>query len=1280
MRRTGRGRRWRGAAAGLAAVMVVALIVGTGLVSQQPVQASAGVHLWVDADNVTAGVQSTRLLQPTDDSFSVVVFLDQGTNADGVSGVDVHLTYDPAKIKVASVVNFGLPAGYTALNYTNTNNVAGMLSVSRAKLSAPFTTVSFTIVRVTFDVQAAFKAAPGSTDINFSTSGVDTTTDVRDGNENPALAPGGLHKAAITMTGPATSLLVSGIADPVTAGSASSVTVTARDASGNTAGYTGTVQFSSSDTQASLPGDYTFQAGDNGVKTFAGLVLRTAGEQSVTVTDTLSSNITGTQSAITVAPAAANKLAFNPPPASPVTAGAVWDTFKVEIRDQFDNLTTSTANVTVTPSIASFISGVTDKAAVSGIATFNGLAFNVPGTITVTASSAGLTPATSGNITVTPSVAPSWTEVTLPGTTGNVLLPGSDVVDIAVAPDGDTIYAVTGGATVYKSTNRGDTWYTIATSAGGNPAINASLVAVAPDNANIVVIADAASAKVYASTSGGSTWGVLGVPQEANGAAANTLTDLVVSAASAGTNFIAVSGTEAGDVGNVWYFNLGAQAPVWKETNSLSGFSSATAPGAVGAIAFSPNFASDQVLTALTYDNTSKDVRFQLFSLGPKIWNANMGFIGYPLLVASATSGTGLTAASIALAPDYLGSDDTLRLAFVGLDITGDVARSGIYRLLDTTVKQMKDSVGINSVAFNAVTLVAGETAKNAVWSSATPLVSTPTVTPTTSLKRPGSSASDSVVVAWAGNDVVAGTTGDDSAFSISTDGGAAFNDISLIDASLDVLEDVAVSTYGGVVYLVTRDAENDHSVWRKAGDNWQRVLNLQADSGDYIVRLSPDSADVAYLARKGTQTLYYTRDGGMTRWFTRTAPDNLVDLAVESTDVAYLAVDSANTVRKTTNGGFIWATARDTELVAGNIATIAALGNGQVIVGGAAGYVSYSSDGNLSWTAIPYQIEPGALLTQTAATGLNPGGYIYAATSKASTTVKRWQIGVSTAWTDLAAPVPAGYGATGVASWKDVLYVLASDGNDSTLLWLSGGTWQTADSAGEVFNFAPSALKLSSAWPTLWAIDTSAGALYSFTLNTAWADVMVDAPAYVSPGSTFTASLKIQWVEDLDAASYIVSANRSVLQLVDVTSGNISGTGIPVSLWNENPAGSGSYSVVQNLDGFQGVSGEGVLAVLHFKAVGDLGTSTWITVSDGVLSNNLAQEIQSVWAGQQVNISILPGDANGDGKVNSIDITKVERIIVGLDDATPGADANQDGKINAVDVTKVERIIAGLD
>src|SRR5207253_2685599 len=106
----------------------------------------------------------------------------------------------------------------------------------------------------------------------------------------------------------ASSLVVSGFASPSTAGTASNVTVTAEDAYGNTAtGYLGTVRFSSSDTQADLPANYTFVAGDAGVQTFSA-TLKTAGSQVLTATDTVTSTITGPQTGITVDPAAASSF------------------------------------------------------------------------------------------------------------------------------------------------------------------------------------------------------------------------------------------------------------------------------------------------------------------------------------------------------------------------------------------------------------------------------------------------------------------------------------------------------------------------------------------------------------------------------------------------------------------------------------------------------------------------------------------------------------------------------------------------------------------------------------------------------------------------------------------------------------------------------------------------------------------------------------------------------------------------------------------------------------
>jgi uncharacterized membrane protein YgcG len=71
----------------------------------------------------------------------------------------------------------------------------------------------------------------------------------------------------------------------VVAGTAQSFTVTARDAYGNVAtGYTGTVAFGSSDTQAALPAAYTFTAADAGVHTFS-MTFKSSGGQTFTAQD-----------------------------------------------------------------------------------------------------------------------------------------------------------------------------------------------------------------------------------------------------------------------------------------------------------------------------------------------------------------------------------------------------------------------------------------------------------------------------------------------------------------------------------------------------------------------------------------------------------------------------------------------------------------------------------------------------------------------------------------------------------------------------------------------------------------------------------------------------------------------------------------------------------------------------------------------------------------------------------------------------------------------------------
>ena len=78
------------------------------------------------------------------------------------------------------------------------------------------------------------------------------------------------------------------------------LTVTAKDAFGNTAtGYRGTVHFTSTDAAATLPANYAFVAADNGVHSFTA-TLRTVGTQSITAAGASNLSINGTKTGITV--------------------------------------------------------------------------------------------------------------------------------------------------------------------------------------------------------------------------------------------------------------------------------------------------------------------------------------------------------------------------------------------------------------------------------------------------------------------------------------------------------------------------------------------------------------------------------------------------------------------------------------------------------------------------------------------------------------------------------------------------------------------------------------------------------------------------------------------------------------------------------------------------------------------------------------------------------------------------------------------------------------------
>ncbi|MFH1744339.1 MAG: cohesin domain-containing protein [bacterium] len=142
-------------------------------------------------------------------------------------------------------------------------------------------------------------------------------------------------------------------------------------------------------------------------------------------------------------------------------------------------------------------------------------------------------------------------------------------------------------------------------------------------------------------------------------------------------------------------------------------------------------------------------------------------------------------------------------------------------------------------------------------------------------------------------------------------------------------------------------------------------------------------------------------------------------------------------------------------------------------------------------------------------------------------------------------------------------------------------------------------------------------------SLADAPAQVTLEVPSEVAPDSDFTVKVNIGQVTNFDAASYNVSFDSALLRLDNVTSGQIGSKTVPVDIWNEKSPG--TYVIVQNVSGLSGVSGSGYLAVLYFHNISSQNKLAIISLSNGVLSNNLAQTIPATWAINSVSLLSLP-------------------------------------------------------
>ncbi|RYF08881.1 MAG: hypothetical protein EOO40_07650, partial [Deltaproteobacteria bacterium] len=236
--------------------------------------------------------------------------------------------------------------------------------------------------------------------VTFKTAGSNMSLAVNDSGNALSASQSGITVNA----GPLASFTVSGYPNPSVAGTGGTVSVASIDSYNNVATtYSGTIHFSSNDTQAVLPADTTLSSGTGSFS----VTLKTAGaSRSIRVNDTATTSATGSQ-LVTINPGSLATLRVTGLPGS-VPAGLA-ETVTVAGADNYGNTASGylgTVSFSSSDGSASLPATYTYVSGDAGSHSFSGLTFNTTGSQSITANDAGgLSGSQSTTVTAAASVA-----------------------------------------------------------------------------------------------------------------------------------------------------------------------------------------------------------------------------------------------------------------------------------------------------------------------------------------------------------------------------------------------------------------------------------------------------------------------------------------------------------------------------------------------------------------------------------------------------------------------------------------------------------------------------------------------------------------------------------------------------------------------------------------------------------------------------------------------------------------------------------------------------------
>jgi len=444
-----------------------------------------------------------------------------------------------------------------------------------------------------------------------------------------------------------------------------------------------------------------------------------------------------------------------------------------------------------------------------------------------------------------------WSRVKSPteGKAGNwVLASGSDVAHLTIAIDG-TLYAYVKGLTytLYKSTDEGRSWsYT------GEVTDAIVDIACSRLDADTIYVTD--GSHVYKSDDAGASFSTVADTSLPTLDANESITclDVGYDASNDPYVFIATADTDGGDFGGVYYLPEADPGAEWTDLQVGS--------YDVCSIAGSPEFKGDSQIIAIVTDETHTYIINNYGVVGD--WTS-----GVELLEGDVTPFTITAASDICFPSDF---DETYKL-FIGVVGAG----GDVYQVTSGAAYDL--NVGTDIISLDVVGEAGNTQLLAGAAGSAQIYLSTDGGSNWVGSAKPLTGGSKTYVLMApdfiSSGKAYAATSGIESAFSYTTDGGITWNQLSLIDTEISNIVDLAPSpnySQDNTLFMLTLGSE--HSLWRSLNSSptWERVFTTTLANVDSLnlVELSPQYGNVSQVVfiggiSNGNPAIWKSTDNG---------------------------------------------------------------------------------------------------------------------------------------------------------------------------------------------------------------------------------------------------------------------------------------------------------------------------------------------------------------------------------------------------------------------------------